>query len=216
MRVVQSERTALSSPGFPTPNAKSISDQRSSRSFAAEPVMAPPVMRLSAAATSSSSARSFERYSAVNIAVLKKYQIPRRSLYLRTPSRKGEHHPRTGQQTQIVTDLCFQTRFRLKPVITAQSKVSLRENLPLHGAARDRTSSVHSEEGPNRLSTSPSNSKSTFGESSKPGKTSAAVSPSFEHALGCSTAPCLLNLMRVRIITMWFSKLESLNSHLLL
>jgi len=67
MRAVQSERTFGSSAESKTPKARSMSDHRSSRSAAAEPVIAAPLMRLSQAAYSRSSKRRRAHSSGVNM-----------------------------------------------------------------------------------------------------------------------------------------------------
>src|SRR5206468_4309576 len=68
MSRVQSSRTSSIGVPYATPKARSMSDQRSSASRAAEPVMAPPVNRSSTLAAASSDSRSRERSSAVNTA----------------------------------------------------------------------------------------------------------------------------------------------------
>src|ERR1039458_8825274 len=67
MCAVQSARTLCNSAASLTPKARSMSDHRSSRASAAEPVIAAPLIRWSLAAYSRSSDRRRARSSGVNM-----------------------------------------------------------------------------------------------------------------------------------------------------
>src|ERR1019366_6445800 len=67
MCAVQSARTFCNSAASLTPKARSMSDHRSSRASAAEPVIAAPLIRWSLAAYSRSSDRRRARSSGVNM-----------------------------------------------------------------------------------------------------------------------------------------------------